>query len=164
MTNSAIDTFEFSRRKEHREGELVVADLPRLAAESVDKSDVLRWSLDGGSDKIGHLQLTLSLAGTTHLMCQRCLKPLSFDMQSESVLILARDESQADEIEAMMADDSVDVIVGSRALDIYELVEDEALLKLPLAPKHDLCPDQGSTGDVERAAKPSPFAVLKNLK
>ena len=163
MSTTVIDTFEFSRRQETRQGEVVLASLPRLAAESLEPSDSLRWSLEGGADRIGHLQLTLTLSGTTHLMCQRCLTPFAFDMASKSVLILAKDEVQADEIDALLSDDSIDVIVGAKALDIYALVEDEALLKLPLSPKHDVCPDLTKIALQESTAKPSPFAVLKDL-
>lgn len=164
MSTSVIDTFEFSRRKEHREGEVALSSLPRLAAETVDQSDMLHWSLQGGTDKIGHLQLTLSLAGSAHLLCQRCMTPFLFDMTSESVLILAKDEAQADEIDAMLADDAIDVIVGAKALDILELIEDEALLALPLSPKHDVCPVSEKLDMLKNTSKPSPFAVLKNLK
>jgi uncharacterized protein len=58
----------------------------------------------------------------------------------------------------------VDVIVGSRSLDILALVEDEALLALPLAPKHEVCPDQSVQDLAGESKKESPFSVLKNLK
>jgi uncharacterized protein len=42
------------------------------------------------------------------------------------------------------------------------LVEDEALLALPLSPRHEKCPGDVPTSGVEKAE--SPFAVLKKLK
>ena len=164
MSAFVIDAFEFCRLKERREGEIAVADLPRLAQESVDKSGMVRWSLQGGSNERGHPQLNLAIAGTVRLMCQRCLTSFEFEMVAESVLILAPDESSADEIDALLADESVEVIVGSRDFDIALLIEDEALLAIPLSPKHETCPDQLVVSAGEELKKESPFAVLKNLK
>jgi uncharacterized protein len=159
-----IDGFEFCRLKERREGEIAVSDLNRLADELVNQSGLLHWSLQGGTDQVGHPQLTLSVAGVVQLRCQRCLAPIAFTIASESVLILANDESSADEIDALLGDDTIDVIVGSKTLDIVGLIEDEALLALPLAPKHVTCPDQVALDALQNVKKDSPFTVLKNLK
>jgi uncharacterized metal-binding protein YceD (DUF177 family) len=51
---------------------------------------------------------------------------------------LAASERQA-EIEDRDAE-SVDVIAAVPRLDLAELVEDEALLSLPMAPAHERCP------------------------
>jgi uncharacterized protein len=164
MNAFVIDAFEFCRRNERREGEVAIADLPRLADESVDKSGALHWSLQGGGGKQGHPQLMVAVSGTVRLMCQRCLTPLAFDVSSESVLVLAPDEASADEIDALLTDESVEVIVGSRTFDIAQLIEDDALLTIPLSPKHEACPDQLAPEAVKGTEKVSPFAVLKKLK
>jgi len=164
MNAFVIDAFEFCRVKEHRDGELKVAELRRLAEESVDQSGIVRWALKGGSNKQGHPQLTLSVTGSVKLMCQRCLTPFDFAIASDSVLVLAPDEASADEIDALLADEDVEVIVGSRTFDILQLIEDEALLTIPLAPKHETCPDQLVQEPAKDVEKVSPFAVLKNLK
>lgn len=164
MNAFVIDAFEFCRLKERLEGEIPVADLPRLAEESIDKSGVVRWILQGGSDKRGHLQLDLTVCGKLSLMCQRCLTSFGFDVESEARLILARDESSADEIDLLLADESVEVIVGSRNFDIMQVIEDEALLTIPLSPKHDVCPDLEVRDLMLDGEKVSPFAVLKKLR
>ncbi|HXA47551.1 MAG TPA: YceD family protein [Burkholderiaceae bacterium] len=164
MNAFVIDTFEFSRLKERREGERAVADFARLPEELADASGVVRWSLQGGMHASGHPQLTLSVSATVQLMCQRCLLPFAFEVASESVLVIAKNEAVADEIDAMLSDDSIDVIVGDKAMNFLELLEDEALLTIPLSPKHAVCPDQVGQ-DVEAAAsvkRASPFEVLKN--
>jgi uncharacterized protein len=56
-------------------------------------------------------------------------------------LILAKNEENADEIDALLDDDEVDVVVGSKAFDVNDLIEDEALLAIPQSPKHAVCPD-----------------------
>jgi uncharacterized protein len=165
MNAFLIDAFEFCRLRERREGEIAVADLPRLAKESVDKFGIVRWSLQGGSNKQGYPQLSLSVSGSVRLVCQRCLTPFEFAVASESILILASDEGAADEMDALLAEDAVEVIVGSRSFDVAQIVEDDVLLMLPLSPKHEACPG-GPVGvasdNVVKEA--SPFAVLKHLK
>jgi uncharacterized protein len=167
MSAFVIDAFEFSRLKEQAEGELAVADMARLAGETVDRAGVLKWSLSGGTDKLGHPQLKLSVSGQVNLVCQRCLTAMPFEVSSESVLVLAKDDESADAIEEVLDDESIDVIVGEAEFNVSYLVEDEALLALPVAPKHDVCPAQAvSESGVAAVAteKVSPFSVLKNLK
>lgn len=163
MDAFVIDAFEFSRFKELREGDVAISSLPRLAAETV-KSSVLHWSVLGSVDTFGHPQLILGVNATVQLMCQRCMTPFDFVIASESVLLLARSEEHADEIDAMLEDDAIDVIVGSKTLNLLSLVEDEALLAIPLAPKHDVCPEHAAQDALKSAKKPSPFDVLKDLK
>jgi len=165
MNAFVIDAFEFCRLKERCSGESLVSDLPRLAEEVVGKSGVIRWSLEGGTDTLGHPMLLLSVSGSVQLMCQRCLTPFESDIASIASLILAKDEVGADDIEAMLQEeDAFDVIVGSKALNIRDLIEDEALLAIPLAPKHEVCPDQAALVDLQSNKKASPFDVLKGLK
>ncbi len=164
MNAFVIDAFEFCQLKERREGEIAITDLPRLADESADNSGTVRWLLQGGKNQLGYSQLELSVTGMVNLMCQRCLTPFAFDIASESVLVLAPDERSADEIDALLADDSVEVIVGSHNFNIAQIVEDDALLAIPLSPKHRACPDQLMPEVAKEEDKVSPFAVLKNLK
>ncbi|RBA25702.1 YceD family protein [Herminiimonas fonticola] len=164
MSAFVIDAFEFSRLKERREGDVSIADMARLSAESVNKSASLHWTLQGGADSLNHPQLILTVSGEIELMCQRCMTPLKFAVESESVLILAKTDERADEIDILLADDTVDVIVGSKAMNVMELIEDEALLAIPLAPKHDICPGNAVLDDLMSTKKASPFDVLKGLK
>lgn len=163
MTAFVIDAFQFSRLQEQAEGELQVAQLARLAGETVDRAGTLHWSLKGGVDKLGHPQLLLAISGRVNLVCQRCMAPMPFDIASESVLVLAKDDDAADAIEELLDDEAIDVIIGESEFDVIYLVEDEALLALPVAPKHDVCPGKAVEPSVV-ADKVSPFAVLKNLK
>ncbi|BBB66754.1 hypothetical protein UNDYM_2501 [Undibacterium sp. YM2] len=165
-----IDAFTFSRLEEQRSGSILVADLPRLSEESASTEGALNWSLQGGKDKLGHAQLELSVNGTVQLMCQRCLTPFAFDIDSESILILAKNEENADEIEALLEDDEVDVVVGSKTFNVMDLIEDEVLLAIPQSPKHAVCPDLPLASadttaaiDAEVGKKESPFAVLKKI-
>lgn len=162
MSAFVIDAFEFCRSNGHRDGVTPVAEMSRLNKECADQSGEIAWSIDGATSKHGYPQMTLSVSGTVQLICQRCLTPFSYDIDSSTVLMLGTDDENADEIEEVIDDESIDVIVGSRTCDIRDLLEDEALLALPQAPKHEVCPDT-SLLDTLKTEKPSPFAGLKNL-
>ncbi|MBC7490111.1 MAG: DUF177 domain-containing protein [Glaciimonas sp.] len=164
MSAFVIDAFEFSRLKERREGAIPVNDLTRLIEELADPSGILSWKLTGSANQSGHAQLMLAVNGSLQIMCQRCLTPFVFDIDSESLLILAKDEVVADEIDALLDDDQIDVIVGTKALDIIQLVEDEVLLSMPLSPKHLVCCETSAHEALKSVKKESPFAMLKNLK
>lgn len=163
MDAFVIDAFAFCRLQEQVEGELQVADLARLADETVDRAGAIRWSLSGGVGRLGHPQMHLSISGQINLVCQRCLAVTQLRLSSDSVLVLARDESAADALEALIDDEEADVIVGDAAFDVHYLIEDEALLALPAAPRHDVCPGQAVSESVA-PEKISPFSVLKNLQ
>lgn len=162
MSNTTVDAFAFCRLGEQREGATPVAALTRLSEEAADPSGEVRWSFHGGRHPKGFPQLSMAVEGEVSLVCQRCLLPFSYAFATQSLLVLAGDEADADATEETLDDESVDVIVGSAALDLLQLVEDEVLLAIPLSPKHAQCPD-GSSAPVPE--KPdSPFAVLHQLK
>lgn len=163
MNALVIDVFEFCRLKDRREGEAAVTELPRLASEIAGDSGVINWSLQGGSDNAGHPRLVLDISGVVKLSCQRCLGSLDFAISSTAKLVIAKDEEEADRIDEVLADDDIDVIVGTKTLLITDLIEDEALLSIPLSAKHDACPDEASAA-LDAIKKPSAFAVLKDLK
>jgi uncharacterized protein len=160
MSAFVIDAFEFCRSNGHREGVTPVAEMSRLNKDCADHSGDIAWRVEGTTSKQGYPQITLSVSGTVQLVCQRCLTPYAFEMDSSTVLMLGKDDEHADEIEELLGDESIDVIVGSRSCDIRDLIEDEALLALPQVPKHDVCPDNKLL-DVLKSEKPSPFAALK---
>ncbi len=161
MNATTVDAFEFCRLGEERSGVTPVAAFGRLSGEVADASGELRWSFAGGRHPQGLPRIVMKVDGDVSLICQRCLSSFRHPVTSEAVLVLARDEAAADEVEELLDDDSIDVIVGSAAQDLLQLVEDEALLSLPLSPRHQTCP--GGAPALPEDKPESPFAVLKKL-
>lgn len=162
MAAMIVDSFEFCRLGEQASGTTPVADFPRLLADLSGDSGELRWRFEGGRHSIGLPQITMTVEGEVSLMCQRCLTPYVHPVSSVTVLVLAKDEEDADGVEERLDDESIDVIVGSASLDLLQLVEDEALLSLPLSPRHEQCPGAVPKGPADKLE--SPFSVLKGLK
>jgi uncharacterized protein len=163
MSAFVIDAFEFCRNNGYREGVTPVAEMTRLVADCADNSGEIAWSIQGGTTPQGYPTMTLSVSGPVQLVCQRCLTPFGYRIDSSTQLVLGRDDEEADQIEEILDEESIDVIVGSRECDIRQLLEDEALLALPQAPKHQQCPDTSLLESL-KSEKVSPFAGLKNLK
>jgi uncharacterized protein len=162
MSAKIVDSFEFCKQQQQSSGQVPVAEFTRLSAELASSAGTLDWVIAGGRHAAGVPQLLLNVSGQIQLVCQRCLSPMAHQMVSTSTLLLAKDEADADDIEVRLDDDSLDVIVGSTSQDLMVLVEDEALLALPLSPRHPKCPGDVPTSGAEKAE--SPFAVLKKLK
>ena len=163
MSAFVIDAFEFGRSNGLREGATPVAEMQRLTNDLADNSGTINWSVKGGVVREGYPSLTLAVSGTVQLVCQRCLAPFAYTLDSSTMLVLGKDDEEADQIEEILDNESIDVIVGSRTCDFRDLLEDEALLALPQVPKHDVCPATPML-DALKSDKPSPFAGLQNLK
>ena len=163
MNSYLIDPFEFCRKGESLKGSASLSELNRLAAVCADHTGELAWEVSGAFNKCNQAELSLGVSGTINLMCQRCLSPLVFDIDSETTVLVAKTEEQADEMEETLGnEDSVEVIVTDGKINVLDLIEDEALLSLPLSSKHEICPD--SSMDELKNNIPSPFSVLGKLK
>ena len=159
-----VDVFDLAACGERIEGEFELARLPRLAESLLDTDGTLRYVVKGLVDADGHPAADLSLRGRLRLECQRCNAPLEFDLERDTRFRFVHSEA---ELEALpLEDDEADVIAGSHAMDLAAWVEDEAILSLPLVPRHESCsPVAGRSRQVESTTdRPNPFAVLAALK
>jgi len=162
MSASTINSLEFCLLAEKASGTTPVAEFARLRADLHDASGELSWAFQGGRNSEGLPQLSLRVKGEVRLVCQRCLTPFTQQINAESRLVLVADEAQAEATEERLDDESIDVIASSTSMDLLVLVEDEALLSLPLSPRHEVCPENSQA--VVGSKLESPFAILKKLK
>ena len=163
METHQVDAFDFCRGKDARSGETPVREFGRLAAEVLDQTGSIRWSVQGSVDGRGTPRMDVQVSGMVVLRCQRCLAPMDFQIDSAAAVAVAADDDAADALDETLSEEPVEVVVGSSSFDLLLLVEDEVLLTLPPAPRHQQC--IGDTLLAEQAeAKESPFAVLGKLK
>jgi uncharacterized protein len=110
--------------------------------------------------------LHLKAGALLSLTCQRCLQPVEVPVAVERSFRFAPDEQTA----AAQDDESEeDVLALSREFDLAGLVEDELLMELPLAPRHETCPPvhmvlEEESFEGSSARHENPFAVLGQLK
>jgi uncharacterized protein len=154
-----IDSLEFAREGRHIAGEVAVVNLGRLHDQLAETAGTLQYDLAGGIDPRGRPQLRLAVRGSLQLRCQRCLGALAEPLDVASDLLLGDEEQAAADAE----EGEPDWIVASRTLDVWSLVEDEVLLALPLAPRHDEGVCETSVAGA-RQEKTSPFAALASLR
>lgn len=170
-----IDTDEFTRGAQRIQGVVPLADLSRMADLLADTDGALVWRLagertrraDGGSDA----HLALGLQASVRMRCVRCLEPIEIRLAEERHYRLVVSEGVAEREDPQSED--VDLLVASSRFDVLELVEDEAIMALPLAPRHADCQppagagagrggraDSGDAATAEEGEKPHPFAAL----
>jgi uncharacterized protein len=153
-----IDGLEFARTGSKLHGAWPVADLSRLRDMLRTDEGTLRYELLGVPQERGVPVLRLKVNGTLQITCQRCLGALEFPLQIDVPLHLAATQAEAD-AEPLEAE-GPELIVAGREMPVRDLVEDEVLLAIPLAPRHERCAGRELRAAVEES---SPFAGLRGL-
>ena len=154
------------------QGQSPLAQLPRLADEAVQAvaERTVHFQALGSmrSDSAGAPVPWLQLKGQVEidLVCQRCLEPVTTQVQFDREFRFVESEEAA---LAQDEDSEEDLLVSSPQFDLLELVEDELLMALPVSPKHEKCPGDlklsASDADFEATSeRPNPFAKLAQLK
>jgi uncharacterized protein len=156
-----IDGFEFASAGASREGDWPLGDFPRLRDLLASDAGEVHYSVEGVRDERGRPGLRVRVDGTLPLRCQRCLEALPFAVQTDETLVLAG--SQA-EIDAEPADaNAADRVVAGKEMPVRDLIEDELILAVPYAPRHEACLAQGPALEQPQDEKISPFAGLRGL-
>ena len=143
------------------QGNVPLKWLPNLADRLLELDGSLAVRLEGSQSEEKSL-LRLVIDGTLLLQCQRCLANVRLPVQVNSVLqLISAGEDWPDE---ELMDDDMDAIDASEVLDIVGLVENEVLLALPLAPRHEQCELPGEFGAAENEYGSTSFLALAALK
>ena len=153
-----IDGLEFARTGSKLHGAWPVAGFSRLRDALRSDEGTLHYDLRGVPQERGYPALRLKVVGALQLVCQRCLGALEFPLHIDVSLGLAATQAEID-AETLEAE-GPERIVASPEMPVRDLVEDEVLLAMPLAPRHERC-----AGRKARAAdtESSPFAGLRGL-
>jgi len=157
-----INTHEFIKQSLEIHGKIRASQIPAIQDSLFASQDMgeVEYSLSGDTERIGKPALRLDLTGKIKLCCQRCLGEMHYPLVSSTWFEVVADESAIPELDE---DDDVDYIVASTQFDVEALVEEELLLSLPLAPRHE---EGACSGDVSimTGQKQNPFKVLEGLK
>lgn len=158
---TVIDGFEFARSGKHLGGQARIADMDRIADALASNSGELEWTLLGrrSEDHEGQFELIVGISAELQLRCQRCLEPLQFRLMIDRRLLLVAPGK--DWPEEDVENEHVDAIAASAEMAVEVLIQDEVVLALPIAPRHDSC-DPPTIRETKQDA--SPFAVLRQLK
>lgn len=153
-----IDGFEFATAGARQAGRWPVRELPRLRDMLASDAGEIAYALEGTRDERGRPGLRLRVEGVLSLRCQRCLEPLRFEVRADELLVLAA--TQAD-IDAEPPDaHAPDRVLAGKEMPVRDLIEDQLILELPYAPRHEACAADAEPRNDERI---SPFAGLRGL-
>lgn len=166
LAEAVVDSLKFAAEGDCISGKLRLSGLPRLHDVLTGRDGWLDCELSGCCvTDAGGLRksfLHLRVSGRLDMQCQRCLNDVSVECVVDSRLLLVPDGAAwpEDELET----DEYDALPASRELSVLDLVEEEVLLALPIAPCHENCEPPADAGGKGVNGGSSPFAALAGLK
>jgi len=158
-----IDVRRFAELGRRLEGDISLQDCPRLSQAVKAGEGPISVALDFEKQSGGRSVVSGSIRGRIVLDCQRCLEPVSIDLQCDVLLGIVDSETEAE-----LLPDDLEPLVAGDEVNLIELIEDEMLLALPIVPVHDQCDPpavlSGEGHDTGLPERENPFAVLASLK
>lgn len=157
-----IDSLDFARNGSEISGVVPVTEMPRLLDALEDSQGILSYTVRDGLDSRGDPLLQVNITGQCQLRCQRCLNAMDYPVRLD-VRLMLRDQAGLDALGD--DEDECDSILAEAQLDVLNLLEEEILLSLPIAPRHDdpgVC--QAADGKNGLREEKNPFAVLAKFK
>ena len=143
MKDRRFDAFRLAASRGEISGSIEPDRLERLAdrVESTEgPGGRIEWAIRGAADEQGRAAINVSIEGTVALQCQRCLGVLEQPVAQSTMLLLARNDADLVHLDDVSGHE---VVLASGPLDPVALVEDELLLTLPFAPRHETgCEDR----------------------
>ncbi len=144
------------------ERHFAAADLSRLREAGAGDGSALTVTFSFSQFE-GRVAIDGTLDGAASVTCQRCMKAMEAPLREQFKVLIVQDEAELDQepggYEAMLADPV--------RFDLQALAEDQALLALPLVPKHeDGSCSELSALETEPAAPEGtqrPFGNLRDL-
>ena len=161
---ATLDALRFARQGRLVSGQVALADLDRLGGLLVERSGHAGVELEFSRDRGGRVIVSGAVTATVTLVCQRCLEHMSLDLAPQVRAAVIATEGEA----GALPDDLDPLVCPEGEVRLFELVQDELILALPVIARHEndphclpLTPDQpGGDG----ARRDNPFAVLSSLK
>ncbi len=153
------DPFQFAAENRSINGEAAAGGFPRLADLLSGSGGPVSYRIDGMLDAERRPALQLAVRGKLDLRCQRCLGELAWDCVVDTTLQLVRAGQAIPDEE--LENDEADAFEVEGEVGVMALIEDEILLAMPLAPRHERCELPARDGG---PGEKSPFAVLASLR
>ncbi len=153
-----INNLEFAQKQLIINDNFAVFELKRLAEtlainEVSAKAASVHFELSGDSKQFRYPSLHLHIKTDLPAICQRCLNEVRIllDLKHDYLISEVAFEEDAD-------NDEIDWIEEDKEMNLQELIEDELLLAMPMAPLHE---NNCTNVNTQSGEKPNPFAVLK---
>lgn len=163
-----IAPFKLARQGQPLDGVVSVNGLERLATVLSNDNGHIEVSLQFGKDLQGINFVRGHLSATVNMICQRCMKPMPVQVETDVSLGIVISEERA----TQLPDGFEALIVEEEPIALARIVEDELILALPIVSLHEnrdcepvLKKMQVDANRIEQAEqKTNPFAALSDLK
>lgn len=154
-----VDAIAFAREGRQLAGREPVTRFERLSELVVAPSGDVVFEVSGFSTDDSEHFLDIAVTASIEIQCQRCLEAMSWPVATSSRLrLVPPDQPLPDEA---LEEEEFDPVHATIRFDLLAVIEDEILLSLPFAPRHEDCNTPRPT---EGVVKESPFAVLAQLQ
>ncbi len=156
-----LDPVRFTAQGEVVEGHGFPGDLERLKGVLFSAEGEFHFRIVGGRGPDRSPMITIHLDGWVMLTCRRCLEGVPFALEIDDQVVMVKEEAALPDLED--EETGIDAIVQPERLNVAEMLEEEILLALPLAP----CHHEGECSvnrEVIQHKRENPFAALVKLK
>jgi uncharacterized protein len=151
-----INNLEFAKNKESFTKIFKMSEFTR-ASDMLDQLEgELQVNVTGNFDD--KPILIISIYGKMYTSCQSCLNRIEITIDNKSMVSIFNNESELDQ--ALFDENSAthDGVIADSQFNMFDFIEDEIIMLLPFAPKHEQCTSKVSISDSNH-----PFSQLKDL-
>jgi uncharacterized protein len=144
-------------------GALAIKGMTRLAPLLLNDDGEVIVNLQFGKDKEGWRFVKGKTDASVSMTCQRCLQPVSVELNGEFDLSPVLSDSQAKSLPSHYEP----LLVERDGQSLLPIIEDELILQLPLVPMHDTeeCHAKTAVVNEEQTVVDNPFVrELSKLK
>lgn len=160
-----IDPYRLAEQKVRLDGILKINHMSRLCDSLSKHEGMVSVSMQFGVDEQGTTFLQGHLETQLELRCQRCMKPFLYEIISNFMLGVVNTIEEAN----TLPEQYELALTKEGSLALYELIEEELILNLPVIPKHEpeqcevILPQADSSWNQQGEGE-NPFQVLESLK
>ena len=166
-----LDLRSLAARGVQISGTVSPEDLPRLAEAGIGIVDLGSAAFDFCRDEEARYVVAVSVEAKVVMRCQRCLSDMEVLITTASLMACVWTDEEAAALPA-----AYEPFIVDDAADLSDIVEEEILLAIPVAPTHErecksaeqqaalAAEAQGSAEVGDTGERDSPFAVLERLK
>lgn len=151
-----IDNLDFAKKSQEMHGIIPVSRLSRLQDVVASSDGDVDYSLTGFVNSLGKPGLRCIIKGCLSLTCQRCMAPMAWPLDIDSIVEIETGLPEVAE------DELADSIEADPEMNVLSFIEDEVLLHLPLSPRHKAAECKPS--EPAKDEKPNAFQALAALK
>lgn len=158
-----IDPLKYADQNKVLEGQISQKALERLSEIVLEPEGDVEVKLEFDRDQQRLRVVKGHLTATLNLKCERCLEPVVKKVESNFQLGIVLSDDQAKNLPGYYEP----LLVEYDSMPVYEVVEEELILSLPMFVYHDDCNMQQieEPQEFEEAPKKeNPFSVLTDLK